>query len=332
MPSFCRHGRFIENCPICSKAERARPGTVEGTARTRADTPSRPPSRSGTRTATPRRTSNLTVRRVARAADDGYDQPLVPGLRASADAVRLADELAFAEARLAQLAGPEAPGTYARARSLGGEDGLWLTFQLALASPREDGDPFAAIDAAATDWTSGELPALEGDVLGPRAGVDPRRGGAETLAAYRTRAERAGGQVAWLAGEPGYAPGRRFDRAFERLSLPGLGRTARYEFLVVAGRLGLLDVDPTGLQLSAEALDPTSVAAKRIFGIGDPILIGRRAGELVQATDVPFAALDLAVQNWGRLATAEPPRITAGSTAEADPQRRDRIAAALRVA
>jgi len=31
-PTFCRHNRFVENCPICSKKERAKPGTVSGAA------------------------------------------------------------------------------------------------------------------------------------------------------------------------------------------------------------------------------------------------------------------------------------------------------------
>jgi len=44
------------------------------------------------------------VRQMARATDDGYRSPLVPGLKASTDAERLADELAFAATRLAELA------------------------------------------------------------------------------------------------------------------------------------------------------------------------------------------------------------------------------------
>ena len=40
------------------------------------------------------------TRRAPRAADDGYRNPLVPGLRATADAERLASALAWAHARL----------------------------------------------------------------------------------------------------------------------------------------------------------------------------------------------------------------------------------------
>ena len=45
----------------------------------------------------------MTVRRVQRAPDDGYEHDLVPGLRSSVDAGRLADELAFSAARLREL-------------------------------------------------------------------------------------------------------------------------------------------------------------------------------------------------------------------------------------
>ena len=51
--------------------------------------------------------ARLTVRRVARGADDGYRSPLVIGLKSSTDAGRLAEELAFADHRLrAARAGP----------------------------------------------------------------------------------------------------------------------------------------------------------------------------------------------------------------------------------
>lgn len=46
----------------------------------------------------------MTVRKLDRAGDDGYDNELLPGLRASADAARLARELVAAAARLDALA------------------------------------------------------------------------------------------------------------------------------------------------------------------------------------------------------------------------------------
>jgi hypothetical protein len=277
-----------------------------------------------------RRAGDLKVRRMHRSVEDGYEHPLLPGVHASDDARRLAAEFAFASARLAELRS-DPPGLLADAAlSPDREEGLWTTFLVAYLAPLEDADePFAAIDVVRTTWASGELPVLDGVELGPRAAHDARRG-TDTLEAYRSRAVKAGGQELLLSAEASLTPGRRFDRAFERLSLPRFPRAARYEFLTLAGGLGLLDVEPSSLLLaSAEAMDPALLAAKRILGIGDAINLQRRASELLAATEVAPAALDLALVNWGR-----PPgeRITAGSRAGEDLQVRARVAAALGVA
>ena len=50
---------------------------------------------------------------MSQAADDGYRHELVPGVKATADAERLAAELAFATARLAELAA-DPPSLYAQ--------------------------------------------------------------------------------------------------------------------------------------------------------------------------------------------------------------------------
>jgi hypothetical protein len=318
VPTFCRHGRREANCPICSKKEAVASGSRTGGRRPPA------PRTAGTRRK-PAQSGDLRVRRVARAEDDGYDNWAVPGLRATVEAQRLADEIAFATARLSQL-GADPPGLYGEAAATGGEEGLWLAFLIAYLSPLESGDPFAGIAAARTAWSTGELPDLDGVALGPRAGHDPRRGHA-TLAAYRAHAARAGSQAAALAaGEASLTPQRRFDRAFERLSLPGLHRAARYEFLLVAGRLGLLDAEPSSLQLGGDLTDATVVAAKRILGIGDAINLGRRASELAAEAGVPIAALDLAFVNWAR---GEDERISAGGTAPLDPAVRERAGGVL---
>ena len=44
---------------------------------------------------------------------------------------------------------------------------------------------------------------------------------------YRAWAERHGGQIAGLAGEESWTLQHRYDRAFERLGLPGFGRPTR---------------------------------------------------------------------------------------------------------
>jgi hypothetical protein len=58
-----------------------------------------------------------------------------------------------------------------------------------------------------------------------------------------------------------------------------------------------------------------TVAAKRALGIGDPLLLERRAGDLAEACQVPLGALDLALYNWE---IGE--RVTAGLGVGAQPE------------
>ena len=279
MPTFCRHNRFVENCPICREPEPA----AKPVSRAR-----RPASSGGARTGA------MTVRRAQRSADDGYRTRLAPGLRATADGARLAQEIGFAAARLELLAG-DPPGLYAEvAREADSEEAIWLAFLIAYLGPVEDAQPFAAIAAARTSWASGELPALEGVAGGPRGAQDDERG-PRALLAYRDWARRTGGQAAGLAGEPYWSAERRFARDFERLALPGLHRAARFDFLTVLGATGRVELRAASLFLGD---DRTTLAAKRVFGIGDTLLLDRRARSLAEACDVPLAALDLALFNW----------------------------------
>ncbi|MGI8730277.1 MAG: hypothetical protein ACR2LK_09865, partial [Solirubrobacteraceae bacterium] len=106
----------------------------------------------------------MRVRKVPQAADDGYRNELVGGLRAAADAARLAAELAFATARLAELAA-EPPGLYASvAAEPDSEEALWLAFLIAYLAPTTDEDPFAAIGAAHVPWSGGGAPKPEGEI------------------------------------------------------------------------------------------------------------------------------------------------------------------------
>ncbi len=106
-------------------------------------------------------------------------------------------------------------------------------------------------------------------------------------------------QAAAFTGDSGWTGERRFERIFERLALPGFGRAGRYELLLVLGRLGLYELRPDALHLAgAGTTDETTLAAKRVFGIGDPLLLERRARALAEAMDVPLEALDLALANW----------------------------------
>jgi hypothetical protein len=270
----------------------------------------------------------MTIRRMQRAVDDGYEHDLVPGLRSSEDAGRLADELAFSAARLRELS-DSPPGLYGEvAAAEDREEAAWLAFLIAFLGPLEGAaDPFAGIQAVRTSWASGDVPDLAGGQVGPRTAFDAKRGDA-ALTAYRAWAQRGGGQIPALAGEETWTLQHRYDRAFERLGLPGFGRPNRLEFLVLAHRLGLVELDPWTLHLSAAApTDPVALAAKRMLGIGDPVLLQRRQRELAHGVGVPVEAIDLAFYNWA--APSPDARVAAGATTTADPDERARIAGAL---
>jgi hypothetical protein len=315
MPEFCRHGRFLQNCRICNPPHAKAPAA-----------PKAPRQRGGSGGGG--RPSGVVVKRMARAVEDGYESELVPGLKASEDARRFAAELAFATARLAELAA-DPPGLYAEAALAEDlEESLWLAFLIAHLSPLSgEGDPFETIRGARVPWTSGEPPRLgEGPVLGPRTTVDPKQP-TRTSEAYRAWVDRrgAGSQAAALTGEDAWSAERRFERVFERLSLPGFARAGRFELLVSLGRLGLVDVAPGDLQLG-DASDQAVLSAKRVFGIGERFLMERRAADLAAEADVPLDAFDLALFNFGQAETA---RATMGSAAEPDTELQSRAERAL---
>ena len=273
--------------------------------------------------------------REGRAADDGFRSELVPGIRSSEDAARLAGELAFSAGRLLALAA-DPPGPYRDARDLAARDlegAAWMCFLIVYLSPLEDEDPFAGISEA---LAGGEVPDLDGVALGPRTSHEPSRGG-ETLIAYRQWVQRSGGPVPALegapaslpafSGEPSWTPERRFERVLERLALPGFGRSGRYDLLLTLGRLGVFDLRAGSLHLAGAGAseDATLLAAKRVFGIGDPLLLERRAAALADAAAVPIEALDLALWNW-----AAPERATLGMAPGSDDETvRERAVAAL---
>jgi hypothetical protein len=89
----------------------------------------------------------------------------------------------------------------------------------------------------------------------------------------------------------------------------------RYELLLMLGRLGLYELRPDSLHLGGaaglSAGDTTTLAAKRVFAIGDPLLLERRARSLAEAVSLPIETLDLALSNW-----ASPERATLGFAAD----------------
>ena len=291
MPSFCRHNRLLQNCPICSREQAVE---VREIVTSSAPKVSRPATRTRGRSGAPARAS-VRVRRLARGADDGYHSPLVPGIKSSADAERLATELAFAAGRLKRLA-EAPPGLYAEVAAPGDvEERIWLAFLIAYLSPLETADPFEAVRTARTTWASGEPPLLEGVATGPRAANDPAPGPA-TIDAYRAWVARSGSQAAAFAGEAAWTPERRFARVYERLALRGMRRDARFDLLVTLGALGVYELQAGRLELGGD--NETTVAAKRVLGIGDSLLLERRSAELAVACGLPLAALDLGLYNW----------------------------------
>jgi hypothetical protein len=330
VPTFCRHNRFVENCPICSKNE-VTPGLSRpASPAARRNTGTRPaasrPAAAPAKRARRPRAGEMKVRRVHRAVDDGYDHELVPGIRASEDARRLAAEIAFSVARQQALR-DDPPGLYADAAlAEDREEGIWLAFLIAYLGPLEGvDDPFESIRAAHRPWSTGELPNLEDVARGPLSVHDPRRG-ASTLTAYRAWAQRAGGQQAAMSAEPSMPPQRRFDRVFERLALPGLARAGRYEFLVIASQLGLAPIEAGSLLLN-EPMDPTMLAAKRVFGMGDALILRQRSAALAREADLPIGSLDLALVNWAR----PDGRVTTGVPVEEDAAVRERVEQVLGV-
>ena len=257
----------------------------------------------------------MRVRRLARGADDGYGSPLVPGLKSSADAERLAEELAFAAARL-RLLSEDPPGLYAEVAdsAVAIEERTWVAFLIVYLCPLDGEDPFASIREAQTAWASRTDPRLDDVQTGPRAAHDPSRG-TRTLEAYRAWAARSGSQAAAFMGEAAWAPQRRFARAFERLALPGFHRDVRFDLLVTLGRLGVYDLAAGALQLGGE--NEVTLAAKRTFGIGDQLLLERRAADLAGAAGLPLEALDVGLYNWGR-----GERATLGLGEHAEPDQR----------
>lgn len=272
MGLFCRHNRLTANCPICRRemADELK-ATLPPTGSRRSagvgSAPRRPASQ---------RAGAMVTKRLHRAADDGYRNQLVPGVKATADAERLALALTQAAARL------EFPGPHPEvAEETDRDEATWLAFLLVLAGP----DLKPAILAARPRWADGELPDLPGD----RAG---------TAAAYRAWAERSGGQVKAFEGEPGWTSERRFGRVFERLALPGFPRAGRFELLSSLGAAGTYDLRADALHVNVKEDDPTTLAAKRALVSGDSMLLERRARDLANACGVPIGALDRGLAWW----------------------------------
>jgi hypothetical protein len=279
--SFCRHNRPTNKCSICSKEldQRLREQapikyvTVRKPGATSTPRSQRASGSARSASAKSSASNRVVTRKLARAADDGYRNPLVPGLRATADAERLAGALTQAVARL------EPPGPHPAIASIESlDDATWLAFLIALAPELED-----VLTEAQPRWADKDLSAL------PEAKQ-------RTANAYLAWVERSGSQPAAFTGEEVWTPQRRFDRVFERLALPGFGRTARFELLTTLGAAGRYPIEAAAPHFVED--DVTTLAAKRLFVSGDRMLLERRAKEFAQAAELPIAALDHGLAVW----------------------------------
>src|SRR5258708_5270756 len=102
MPTFCRHNRLVQNCPICSREQSVemRPVVSSGAPRISEPRERRAPA---SQRSTGGSRAGVRVSRLARGVDDGYHSRLIPGVKSSVDAERLAEELAFGALRLERL-------------------------------------------------------------------------------------------------------------------------------------------------------------------------------------------------------------------------------------
>lgn len=281
MAMFCRHNRMTAHCPICrAEHESKLPKAPPRAGRVRPNSPPKKATPTTRSARSPRASSSrLVTRKLARPADDGYRNALVPGMRATADAERLAHALVSATEWLAP------PGPYGSiAAEADREQAIWQAFLLAIVGR---GDPARQrqLLAGAPSWESGELPE---QLTASEAG---------TARAYRAWAGRAKSQAAAIEGESSWGGDRRFARLMERLAFPGFPRAKRFEFLVALGTAGLFELEPSQLFVAAED-DATTLAAKRLLVSGDRMLLERRARDLARECGVPMAALDRGLADW----------------------------------
>jgi hypothetical protein len=295
---FCRHNRPTANCPICSREfedqlrssapEKARSSRARKSSRSK-----REQTGSVTKSTRTRHTaSRLITKKLERPQDDGYRCNLVPGIRATADAKRLAQALARAISRL------QFPGPYhAVADQPNSEAATYLAFLLALVG-REAHDLHEIIVA---DFQSeGNFDVFSqtdnfGALALPVTASIPEHL-QKTITAYNAWIQRFGSQKSAFIGEEEWSPTRRFARVFERLAFPNFGRSERFELLVTLNSTEIYELEPDSLFVPAD--DDVSIAAKRLLHSGEKLFLERRVRELADGCDVPIAALDYAFWLW----------------------------------
>ena len=275
---FCRHNRLTSKCPICSREQQREQTPVRHVTVRRPGATSTPKPRSASSTtsssSSPRSSKRLVTRQLLRAADDGYRNPLVPGMKATADAERLAIAVTQARDRLLP------PGPYPLiAEEPDLEQATWMAFLFALAPELRD-----VIAEAQPSWEDADVSAL------PTAK-------ARTAEAYRAWVGRAGSQEKAFTGEEIWSPERRFGRVFERLALPGFTRPMRFDLLATLGAAERYGLEADALHFIED--DATTIAAKRLLVSGDTMLLERRARDLADAAELPIGVFDRGLAVFG---------------------------------
>jgi len=259
MPLFCRHNRFEANCPICSREKSA---AAPPPSRVRAPGAAKRASGAGSA----RRSTAVRTRQLSREADDGFRTDLVPGIRGSADAERLARALAAAAQRL------EPPGPWP---AVAAEPDLDAAVETAfvLAAGSEDALP------AFREWAAragGPSAALTGEP----AWTPQRR--------FARLFERL--------SLPGFGRAPRYEL------LAGLGATGRYPLeadslhlggedpTTVAAKRALVSGDVLLLERRARAL--ADAAGLPIAALDRGLADWNAAGALADADGAPPARLD----------------------------------------
>ena len=171
VPTFCRHNRLEANCPICSRRARAGDHAAAaggGPSRRAVSTPSkrRPPRALA---------GDLAVRRMARAADDGYENDPSPacGRRSRPQTSPTSSPSRPRGSKSCNR--PARPLRRGRrgARRRGG--GL-ARVPIAYLSPLESDEPFAEIERARTTGPRVSCPTSRARRWGPAPAHEPSRG------------------------------------------------------------------------------------------------------------------------------------------------------------
>ena len=214
MPTFCRHNRLVQNCPICSKEQHVdmRPVVSPGghtvrpprARRSRAPAPraAAPERRARTR----RGSGGLTVRRLSRAAEDGFRSRSSPGC-APAPTPSASPRSWPSPPPGSSGSPPIPPGSTPRSPmpSRPIEERTWLAFLIAYLGPPTTRSRSPASSRRARHGARASHPGSTASPTGPRTAHEAGRG-QRTIDAYR----------AWASGpgprrppSPVTPPGRR---------------------------------------------------------------------------------------------------------------------------